>query len=440
MINRREFLGIIGGVTVVSLSACAGSNRSSAPASTGAGTTGPGTTGAGSPSTGASTSPGTTGATSPATTAPGGTAAAGAHRRVLVIVQLNGGNDGLNTLIPAAGQYHDNRPTIAIAEADRIALTGNTAYALHPSLAPLAPLWTANKLAFLDGVGFPDQDHSHFVAMDQWWRADRLSSAEGWLGTYLKALQTTDPLYATALNSGAPLLNNAVNPAAVVFRPTAFKFNKALSDDLLKALTTPPSADPLQAAAQNALSRSIAAVNSFADVLNNADDTDQPAAQDREGGGNLSDGLATAAKLITENPNTRIVVVSAAGFDTHANQLTTQADLLKDLANGLTAFMASIEKAGMADDVLVVTTSEFGRRVAENGSGGTDHGTGNMSFILGTKIKPGIQGDVNLGTLLNGDVKPVIDPRSIYTGCLDWLGADPATILGKRYDDATILA
>ena len=438
MINRREFLGIIGGVTVVSLSACAGSNRSSAPGTTTAATPGAGTAGSGAatPATGV---PGTAGATSPASAA-GGTVPAGAHRRVLVIVQLNGGNDGLNTLIPAAGQYHDNRPTLAIAEADRIALSGNTAYALHPSLAPLAPLWTANKLAFLDGVGFPDQDHSHFVAMDQWWRADKLSSAEGWLGTYLKALQTTDPLYATALNAGAPLLNNAVNPAAVVFRPTAFTFNKALSDDLLKAMTTPLSADPLQAAAQNALSRSIDAVNSFADVMSNAADSGQPATQDREGGGNLSDGLATAAKLITENPNTRIVVVSAAGFDTHANQLTTQADLLKDLANGLSAFMTSIETAGMADDVLVVTTSEFGRRVAENGSGGTDHGTGNVSFILGTKIKPGIQGDVNLASLLNGDVKPVIDPRSIYTGCLDWLGADPAAILGKRYDDATILA
>lgn len=436
MINRREFLGIIGGVTVVSLSACSSSLRSSAPGSTAAGSTGPGTTGADST---ASTVAGTAGATSPTATVPGGTVAAGAHRRVLVIVQLNGGNDGLNTLIPAAGQYHDARPTLAIAEADRIVLSGRTDYALHPSLAPLAPLWTANQLAFLDGVGFPDQNHSHFVAMDQWWRADRLSSAEGWLGTYLKSLATTDPLYATALNSGAPLLNNATNPAAVVFRPASFKFNKLLSDDLLKTMSAPLSSDPLQAAAQTALSRSVAAVNSFADVLSNANDTAQPAAQTREGGASLSDGLATAAKLITENPNTRIVVVSAAGFDTHANQLATQADLLKDLANGLTAFMASIAKAGMADDVLVVTTSEFGRRVAENGSGGTDHGTGNVSFVLGTKIKPGIQGDADLANQINGDVKAGIDPRTIYTGCLDWIGGDAATVLGKRYDDIKIL-
>ena len=271
-------------------------------------------------------------------------------------------------------------------------------------------------------------------------RSAEVLGAEGWLGTYLKSLATTDPLYATALNSGAPLLNNATNPAAVVFRPASFKFNKLLSDDLLKTMSAPLSSDPLQAAAQTALSRSVAAVNSFADVLSNANDTAQPAAQTREGGASLSDGLATAAKLITENPNTRIVVVSAAGFDTHANQLATQADLLKDLANGLTAFMASIANAGMADDVLVVTTSEFGRRVGENGSGGTDHGTGNVSFVLGTKIKPGIQGDADLANQINGDVKAGIDPRTIYTGCLDWIGGDAATVLGKRYDDIKILA
>ncbi|HEY4332572.1 MAG TPA: DUF1501 domain-containing protein, partial [Ilumatobacteraceae bacterium] len=169
-------------------------------------------------------------------------------------------------------------------------------------------------------------------------------------------------------------------------------------------------------------------------------DTDQPADQAREGGGTLSSGLATAAKLITDDPTTRIVVVSAGGFDTHANQLTSQSDLLKDLAAGLTAFMASIAKAGMADDVLVVTTSEFGRRVAENGSGGTDHGTGNVSFVLGTKIEPGIHGNLDLTNLLNGDVRPSVDPRTLYTACLDWIGADATTVLGKRYDDVKLLA
>ena len=363
---------------------------------------------------------------------------------MLVIVQLNGGNDGLNTVIPALGQYHDVRPTLAIPEADRVVLSGRTDLALHPSLAPLGALWTANKLAIVESVGFPDQNHSHFVAMDQWWRADNPSATNGWLGAYLASMPTTDPLFATALNSGAPMLLNTVNPAAVVFRPSSFAFGRGLDDQILTAMTDPLSSDPLRAAAQTALSRSVAAVTSFSHSLDAvsgaAADATQVASQQREGGATLTEGLATAARLVTNNPQTRIVVVSASGFDTHANQLTTHAALLTDLANGLSAFMATIEQAGIADDVLVVTTSEFGRRVAENASGGTDHGTGNVAFVLGTKITPGIHGEIDLTNLLDGDLRPSIDPRTIYTACLDWIGAEADTILGKRYEETKLLA
>ncbi len=362
--------------------------------------------------------------------------------RVLVIVQLNGGNDGLNTVIPAVGQYHDLRPTLAIPEATRVALSGRADLALHPSLAPLAARWTAGQLAIVESVGFPDQDHSHFVAMDQWWRADDRRASNGWLGAYLASLPTTDPLYATALNSSAPLLLNPVNPAAVVFRPAAFGFGTAFDDALLIAMTDPVSSDPLRAAAQGALARSVAAVHDFSkSVAGGAGaDTAQPAEQQREGGATLAEGLATAAKLITNNSNTRIVVVSASGFDTHANQLVTQETLLTDLATGLETLMTAVEGAGMADDVLIVTTSEFGRRVAENGSGGTDHGTGNVSFVLGTKVAAGVHGEVDLTNLVDGDLKASIDPRTIYTACLDWLGADVAAVLGTRYDDVKLLA
>jgi uncharacterized protein (DUF1501 family) len=435
MIDRRQFLGLVGGVTVVGLAAC--TDRSGSDVSVSRPTT---------PST--SLSPDTT-------TGHGGTALGGSpSRRVLVIVQLNGGNDGLNTVIPSAGQYHDLRPTLAIPEANRVALTGRTDLALHPSLAPLGALWTAGKLAIVESVGFPDQNHSHFVAMDQWWRADDPTSATGWLGTYLATLPSTDPLYATALNSSAPQLLNAVNPATVLFRPAAFTFGKQFDERALAAMASPRSSDPLRAAAQAALARSVVAVDDFAHSLQGdtttdatigatagtTSDTTPPAEQQREGGVTLADGLATAAKLIANDPNTRIVVVSASGFDTHANQLATQETLLGDLATGLDAFMTAMAHAGRADDVLVVTTSEFGRRAAENGSGGTDHGTGNVAFVLGTKIAAGVHGEVDLTNLANGDVRATIDPRSIYTACLDWLGADASAILGKRYEDVALLA
>jgi uncharacterized protein (DUF1501 family) len=424
MIDRRQFLGLLGGVTVVGLAACTDRHGT-----------------AGSSSSPFSTSPSdaTTGATDGTGTIGTGSSAS---RRVLVIVQLNGGNDGLNTVIPAAGQYHDLRPTLAIPEADRVALTGRTDLTLHPSLAPLGALWTAGKLAIVESVGFPDQNHSHFVAMDQWWRADDPRASTGWLGRHLASLPTTDPLYATALNSSAPLLLNAVNPATVVFRPAAFAFAPAFDPSLLTAMADPASTDPLRAAAQAALARSVAAVADFTKSINGAaaDDAAPPSEQQREGGATIADGLATAAKLIVDNPNTHIVVVSASGFDTHANQLATQEALLADLAAGLEAFMTAMEHAGMADDVLVVTTSEFGRRAAENGSGGTDHGTGNVTFVLGTKIAPGLHGEVDLTHLVNGDVAASVDPRTIYTACLDWLGADVDRVLGKRYDDLKLLA
>ncbi|HEY4333463.1 MAG TPA: hypothetical protein VGM78_12860, partial [Ilumatobacteraceae bacterium] len=327
MLNRRQFLGIVGGVTVVGLAACS----SDTPAAGSGSPSSTPTTGANAVGTGAPASP-TVGSAgeAPGTT----TAAAAGHRRVLVIVQLMGGNDGLNTLIPTAGAYMDARPTLAIPEAKRIALAGRTDFALHPSLAPLAPLWSANQLAFVESVGFADQNRSHFVALDQWWRADDLSATSGWLGNYLAAQSNTDPLFATALNAGAPLLLNATNQAAVIYQPAAFKFSKAINGSLLSSMTAPPSSDPIQAAAQQALARSITAVSDFTKVLAIPDSTDDGTGSDREGGATLADGLATAAKLVTGDPNTQIVIVSAAGFDTHSGQLDTQAALFTDLAQG----------------------------------------------------------------------------------------------------------
>ena len=205
-------------------------------------------------------------------------------------------------------------------------------------------------------------------------------------------------------------------------------------------MTAPLSSDPLHAAAQTALARSIGAVTSFAEALNAPTaNSGRPTDQQRGGGASLSEGLATAAKLIINHSETRIVVVSAGGFDTHANQLIAQKGLLTDLAAGLQSFTVAIDQAGMSDDVLVVTTSEFGRRVAENGSGGTDHGTGNVSLMLGTKIVPGIHGELDMTNLVNGDIRPGIDPRTIYTTCLAWLGADPNAVLGKGYNQVTLL-
>ena len=153
---------------------------------------------------------------------------------------------------------------------------------------------------------------------------------------------------------------------------------------------------------------------------------DSPDDDDREGGATITGGLALAARLLTADPATQIVVVSAGGFDTHSGQADTQQRLLADLAGGVTQFFDTVKL-----DVLLVTTSEFGRRVQENGSGGTDHGAGNVSFVAGPGVQGGVVGEVDLTDLLDGDVRPTVDPRTMYTACLDWIGADVTAVLGQ---------
>ena len=421
--DRRRFLTLAGGgAVVVALGGCR------------TGRTGDS---AGNTTTTATTTPTSAAATTAAPTTT--SAAPAADDRILVLVQLNGGNDGLNTLVPADGRYRDARPGLGVPEADLVPLAGEAAYSLHPALAPLVGPWEAGRMAFVQGVGFPDPDRSHFVAMDTWWRAGDHGAPTGWLGRVLDGWPTDpEPLFATALGGGAPLLLGTRRQPTVVLNAESFRFAPGIDPALLSALAMPPAAHPLMAAAQGATARAVEAVEAFADLVGvDPAAADEPAPA-REGGSTLADGLATAARMITGDVGARIVVVSAGGFDTHANQAPTQQQLLADLASGLSAFLAAVDQAGMTDRVLVATTSEFGRRVQENGSGGTDHGAGGLSLVLGP-VRPGVHGSLDLGDLLDGDVRPAVDPRVLYTAALDWLGADVEAVLGRRYDDVTLL-
>ena len=146
-----------------------------------------------------------------------------------------------------------------------------------------------------------------------------------------------------------------------------------------------------------------------------------------------------AAQLLAADAGTQMVVVSAGGFDTHANQLPQQAGLLEDLATGIDAFFAAIDAAGLGEDVLLVVTSEFGRRAAENGSGGCDHGAGGLSLAVGSGVRGGVFGEVDLRDLLDGDIRPSVAPQALFTRCLDWLGVDADQILGSRDDSLALL-
>jgi len=237
--------------------------------------------------------------------------------------------------------------------------------------------------------------------------------------------------------AGGPLSGDAIAELAMgmVLRAYVFDKYKTKGDKKDKAAkVTIHCADP--AAAKKALS----AATFGRRCATTGDDLyskfDLP---DFAGGNPISDGLATAAALLTADVGARLVVVSASGFDTDSGQAAVQAGLLTDLAQGLNGFQQTMDAADLGQDVLVVTTSEFGRRAAENASEGTDHGAGGLSFVLGNAVQGGLYGSADLGDLLDGDIRPVIDPRAMYTACLDWLGADVEAVLGRRYDGLSVL-
>ncbi|MCY7301104.1 MAG: DUF1501 domain-containing protein [Ilumatobacteraceae bacterium] len=425
-LNRRQFIQLGGGAVVVAgLGACDRDGVGHNAAGTLPTTSAPNVTAPVVTTATTTAAPSTTIATT------GGTSFDG---RRLVVVQLNGGNDLLNSLPPTDSRYRDLRPTIAIPEADIVTLSGLDDAGLHPSLSGLARFWDVGQLALVRGIGFEVPNRSHFVSMDRWWRADQLSEA-GWLGRVLDGLPAEpSPLFATALGGGAPLLNGRGVQPTVITSPGSFRW-VGFDPRWLSAMGG-GGAD-LAGMARHAFQRTVQAVTDFAEITGgSATSEDLPT---REGGATLAEGLSVAAQLLAADAGTQMVVVSAGGFDTHANQLTEQSSLLKDLATGIDAFFEAIEAAGLGDDVLLVVTSEFGRRAAENGSGGCDHGAGGLSLSVGRGVRGGVFGEVDFADLLDGDIRPNVAPQALFTNCLDWLGVDADQILGSRDDSLALL-
>ncbi len=394
----------------------------------------------------------TTTTTSTTTTAAAAGSAVPYGDRVLVVLEMSGGNDAVNTLIPAAGAYHDNRPHLAIAEVDRVVL-GGTDYTLHPSLAPIAPFWENASMAAIAGVGMVGQSRSHFKAMDTWWSAvPGTPSRTGWLGRWLDATLeaerngVNDPLRAIALGGGSPALVGDINMATVVRDPGNFQLRTFPGTDAealigaFLATAEPLATVPELAAAQLAIPFTIDAVELLASVSGADDGSEVFRAGPQGGATSAVDLLDTAAGIIDLGIGTRVITVGISAFDTHADQLARHEGLLADVGTGLAGFFDRLESDGNADKVMVVTTSEFGRRVQENGSGGTDHGNGGLQFVFGPEVAgQQVIGDLDLVDLDNGDLVSAIDTRSVYSTALDWLGGPVDEILGGSHEDLGLL-
>lgn len=383
-----------------------------------------------------------------------------AQERVLVVVQLTGGNDGLNTLVPIDGRYHDARPTLGLADTSLVRLPGEDHYGLAPELKPLGGLWAGHQLAAVDGIGFEGSSHSHFQAMDWWWSATPAkSTTTGWLGRWLDvttegAHGDPNPLRGIAIGQGSPAMRAEHAVATAISDPSLFALRAPAGVDdqgLVKAFTAaaqPLVADrPLEAQAQQAMTDVVDAVHRLAPAGLGQPSTGKgggagpgAAAAGGKAKGTVTDGLDLAAKLIGLDLGTRVIVVGAGGYDTHAGEGPTHQALLADLAGGIGGFFDAVKKSGHDKRVMVMTTSEFGRRVAENGSGGTDHGTGGVQFLAGPGVAGKVVGTADLGRLTpEGDVPSAIDARSLYAVGLQWLGGPDTDVLGKAYDTYGLL-
>ena len=364
--------------------------------------------------------------------------------KILVVVEMSGGNDGLNTVIPYADSgYAKARPVIGIPSRDVVKLSGSAG--LHPNMAALKPLYDKGQLAVITGVGYPDPNRSHFQSMDIWQTGNpQLDVRErtGWLARYFDADGhfQGNPLSGITLGSALPLtLFSDDVPASVVGGGSDFGFKSDAPDknrqmDALRALYAQGTvagshAEFVRNVGSEAYSSSMALKRAFQDY----DVQAAHAAKYPQTG--LAAGLQTVSKLITGGVGTRVYYLSLGGFDTHANQPRQHATLLGELADGLAAFYSDLEMQGRANDVITMTFSEFGRRVHENGSAGTDHGAASVMFLAGGGLKGGLYGDYpSLTDLDSGDLRFHTDFRAVYATLLDkWLLTPSQPILGGSF-------
>ena len=360
---------------------------------------------------------------------------------VLVVCQLSGGNDGLNTVVPYADSlYYKYRPTIGHKE--DVVLKLNDQLGFHPSMKGLHALYKEGKVAVVTNVGYPKPNRSHFKSMDIWQSAspdDKMK--HGWIGRHFDIAlknQPPNPIVALGLSTEKPLAlvgDTASIPCFASLTDVSNMLGDANSEKLLRdiqgmdAMTGSPTRVVQQAnkSALDAMSVLSKQLSTFAPKQTYGDDA-------------FGKGFKQISQLIGASSSTRVVYFSAGGFDTHSRQLDTHAKLLGHFSDAVLAFQREMEAIGKGDKVVVLVFSEFGRRTAENASQGTDHGAAAPMFVIGGKVKGGVHGSKpDLSDLQDGDVRFKTDFREVYSATLDqWMGGDSEVVLGQKFNHVPI--
>ena len=396
--------------------------------------------------------------------------ATGKDGTILVVLQMAGGNDGINTVVPYTNDYyHKARPTLGLTAGNILKLDGNIG--LHSALKGFKGLYDGGQLSVIQGVGYPNPNRSHFRSTEIWATASDSERFEkyGWLGRYFDSnCSGADPAVGVAVsrqlpqsfwsNSGKGICFD--NPANYKFfsgehpragqadmmedsykkmnevEPTAHEDNSGGSIGMLsgaKAMHGGRAVDFIERTALDAQVSSDEVRGIAGRVQNSAT---YPATQ-------LGNSLKLVAKLIGGGLPTRIYYASQGGYDTHTNQIGTQQRLLTDLGDSMKAFTDDLKAQGNMSRVLIMTFSEFGRRVQENANGGTDHGAAAPMFIVGDKVKAGLLGaypSLAPADLFQGDIKFTTDFRSVYAGVLEnWLKTKSAPVLGREFTPLAVV-
>ncbi len=353
--------------------------------------------------------------------------------KILVVVQLSGGNDGLNTVVPFQNDiYYRSRPTLALPKNEVLSLSDELG--LHPQMDGLRALYDEGLVSIINSVGYPNPDRSHFRSMDIWHTASNSDEylSTGWLGRYLDSncVACEEAYHVLEMDDSLSLAVKGTERSGFAMgNPKRLK--KATSNPFLEALGQ-QGYDQEEPVAY--LYKTMIDTQSSADYL-----FEQSKKVESKGAyppSRFGKDLKRIAELIMADTDTKIYYVSLSGFDTHANQKNVQARLLKQYSEGMQAFVKDLKQHGLLDDTLIMTFSEFGRRVSQNASNGTDHGTANNVFLIGGGLKkPGFYNQVpDLKHLDKGDLIYDIDFRRIYSSILDgWLESDSQDVLGERF-------
>lgn len=385
--------------------------------------------------------------------------ATGKDSPILVVLQMAGGNDGLNTVVPIENDlYYKARPSLALPKKDCLKLDGGVG--LHPAMTGLKALYDDGELGIIQGVGYPNPNRSHFRSMEIWHTASDADKVEslGWIGRYFDCCcEGTDATVGISLSQETPQAFAARMPKGLTFQnPNQYRYNGdedflrtvsggdvLLDSDLstgssiadLSGRARKRSPSPLDFLERTSLDAQVSSEKVQRIIRSTRNSVSYPQSK-------LANDLATVAKFIASGMPTRVYYVSQGGYDTHVNQKGTHERLLGQLSNAIKAFRDDLAAQGNLDRVVMMTFSEFGRRVSQNASGGTDHGTASPMFIFGGRVKPGLHGAqpaLDTKQLDQGDLRYKVDFRSVYASILEkQLGAASRTILNRSFPAVNI--